>query len=308
MDLGPLWLPRSYKITCCLGGQPVPENPQSIRNWTQEVSDYVIDEHYTERTGSIEERTMESNCRLFQGNYLLSASALFNFNGLAGIGVTCKCPEATETEQFDKNCRRLAPCLNNGYRAFSINVRCICPEPYFGEICEKYCDQGQRMKGADGRDYCGCVPFYQGEECREMVCLNGGTEMKQRCLCPPNFLGYHCEIDTNRTSGTSRFQRYGDQEIMQGNELFTRDISGTIFSLIMIIVLVVSMYLLMKHRMQVQNRLATLRREDLSRPPHGLGGRRADMLSHEDARILPFRAAPILDGGPPPYASHPPRG
>lgn len=308
MEFGPLWLPRSFKITCCLGGQPTPENPQLVRNWTQEVSDYIIDEHYNERTASMEERTVESNCRLFQGSYLLSASALFNFNGLPGIGVMCNCPEAIGGEQLDKSCRRLSPCLNNGYRAFSLNIRCICPEPYFGDYCEKYCDQGQRMKGADGRDYCGCVPFYQGEECREMVCLNGGTEMKQRCLCPPNFLGYHCEIDTNRTSATSRFQRYGDQEIMQGNELFTRDISGTIFSLIMIIVLVVSMYLLMKHRMQVQNRLATLRREDLSRSAHGLGTRRADMISPEDTRILPFRAAPILDGGPPPYVSHPPRG
>lgn len=39
---------------------------------------------------------------------------------------------------------------------------------------------------------------------------------------------------------------------VQNNELFSRDISGTVFSLVMIIVLVVSMYLLMKHRMQVR--------------------------------------------------------
>lgn len=65
---------------------------QLVRNWTQEVSDYIIDEHYNERTASMEERTVESNCRLFQGSYLLSASALFNFNGLPGIGVMCNCP------------------------------------------------------------------------------------------------------------------------------------------------------------------------------------------------------------------------
>lgn len=41
----------------------------------------------------------------------------------------------------------MKPCLNNGYRSFSSSSHCICPEPYFGEQCEKYCDQGQRMKG-----------------------------------------------------------------------------------------------------------------------------------------------------------------
>lgn len=77
------------------------------------------------------------------------------------------------------------------------------------------------------------MPFYQGLECREMVCLNGGREDNGRCICPPQYLGYHCEIDTNRTGGGvggSRFQRFGDQS----SEMFTRDISGTIFSLIMV--------------------------------------------------------------------------
>lgn len=34
--------------------------------------------------------------------------------------------------------------------------------------------------------------------------------------------------------------------------MFSRDVSGTVFSLVMIVVLVLSMYLLMKHRMQVR--------------------------------------------------------
>lgn len=88
-----------------------------------------------------------------------------------------------------------------------------------------------------------------------MVCLNGGRESQGRCICPPQFLGFNCEINTNGTIGigggggineygrnvnsNSRFQRFGDQS----NEMFTRDISGTIFSLIMIIVLVVSVWL-----------------------------------------------------------------
>lgn len=39
--------------------------------------------------------------------------------------------------------------------------------------------------------------------------------------------------------------------LSKGNEFFSRDVSGTVFSLVMIVVLVLSMYLLMKHRMQV---------------------------------------------------------
>lgn len=303
---GPLWVPRVFKIMCCLGGYPVAENPQLVRNWTQEISDYVVDEHYNVQTGSTGERSLEGSCRFFHGSYLLSAEALFHFNDLSGIGVICECPDVPGKDHLDRNCRRLGPCQNNGYHTFSMHRRCMCPEPYFGDYCEKFCDQGQRLKAKDGHDYCACIPFYQGEECKEMVCLNGGTEIKQRCLCLPNYLGYHCEIDTNRTSGTSRFQRYGDQDLIQGSDLFTRDVSGTIFSLIMIIVLVVSMYLLMKHRMQVQNRFTSIRRDNLI--CGGLTPRRGDVVSPEDARILSFRAAPVLDGGPPPYLPHPQRG
>ncbi|CAJ0573648.1 unnamed protein product, partial [Mesorhabditis spiculigera] len=105
----------------------------------------------------------------------------------------------------------------------------------------------------DGREYCSCVPFYQGEECREMLCLNGGVETDRKCQCPPSFLGYHCEIDANRTTHGNRYGRFGDSQ--HDGELFSRDISGTVFSMVMIIVLIVSMYLLMKHRMHAQEKL-----------------------------------------------------
>lgn len=55
--------------------------------------------------------------------------------------------EVPPHEYLDRSCRRLKPCINNGHRSFSSNSECICPEPYFGEQCEKYCDQGQRMRG-----------------------------------------------------------------------------------------------------------------------------------------------------------------
>jgi hypothetical protein len=45
-----------------------------------------------------------------------------------------------------------------------------------------------------------------------MVCLNGGREEGRRCVCQQQYLGYHCEINTNNTGpGGSRFQRFGDQ-------------------------------------------------------------------------------------------------
>ncbi|PAV88951.1 hypothetical protein WR25_24385 [Diploscapter pachys] len=154
----------------------------TISNWTQRVVEYA--------RGNEEK---DDGCRLFEGSFLLSATALYNSSYTAGYGVKCKCP------------------------------------------------------GTDGHKYCGCLPFYQGQECNRMVCLNGGIEVTNRCQCPQYFLGYHCEIDTNRTMHqTPRFTRYPEN-----GDLFTRDISGTAFSLIMIILLIASLYLLLKHRLQL---------------------------------------------------------
>lgn len=53
----------------------------------------------------------------------------------------------------------------------------------------------------DGRDYCNCLPFYHGIECREPICLNGGRSLfdARGCECLPPFIGFHCEFDGNRT-------------------------------------------------------------------------------------------------------------
>jgi hypothetical protein len=303
------WVQKSQRITCCRGGDPKVDQPQFVRNFSFHVLDYVIDERQDDVT---------LNCRVFSVKYWIPPET--SFLDLAySVDVVCDCPDVGGGHLLDRNCRKLPGCKNNGVRSLADPRRCVCPQPFFGDNCERFCDQGQRLKGPDGRDYCSCVPFYQGLECREMVCLNGGREENGRCICPPQYLGYHCEIDTNRTGGGvggSRFQRFGDQS----SEMFTRDISGTIFSLIMIVVLVVSMYLLMKYRMQVQTRYLN-RRPDLlgacsipiSSSAAIVGGngatgclvasRRGDMISPEDPRIYAFR--PIgpadLDGGPPPY-------
>uniref|UniRef100_A0A1I7TFK8 EGF-like domain-containing protein n=1 Tax=Caenorhabditis tropicalis TaxID=1561998 RepID=A0A1I7TFK8_9PELO len=293
--LGPLWLSRTYKITCCRRGNPIAENPQLVSNWTQTASDYAVDEKLigTEQ---------DDHCRVFQGTFLLSAAALYNSTFIS-YGVQCKCPDAEE-QQLDQHCRRLPACQNGGYRSQSMGRRCSCPQPYFGEYCEKLCDQGQVLVGIDGHNYCSCLPFYQGETCSDLVCLNGGHEFRGRCSCPHNFVGYHCEIDTNKTKSNSRYTKYGPQSNAENGELFSRDISGTVFSLVMIVVLVVSMYLLMKHRMQVQSQYTTSRREEMNRAAqiYGIerGGGGTTTISRDDIRILPFVAAGIQP--PPPYA------
>ncbi|ULT90371.1 hypothetical protein L5515_008444 [Caenorhabditis briggsae] len=308
--LGPLWLSRTYKITCCRRGTPVAENPQLVSNWTETASDYAVDE-------KLVGTEQDDHCRVFQGTFLLSAAALYNSTFIS-YGVQCKCPDAEE-QQLDQHCRKLPACQNGGYRSQSMGRRCSCPQPYFGEYCEKLCDQGQVLVGIDGHNYCSCLPFYQGETCSDLVCLNGGHEFRGRCSCPHNFVGYHCEIDTNKTKSNSRYTKYGPQSTADTGDLFSRDISGTVFSLVMIVVLVVSMYLLMKHRMQVsfscsinicrnlpqvQSQYTSSRREEMNRAAQiygierGAGG--TTTISRDDIRILPFVAAGIQP--PPPYA------
>ncbi|KAI6213780.1 Protein cueball [Aphelenchoides besseyi] len=295
------------QITCCnLGVPTVPEN--LVRNFTLIPSDYTIEER------TVDDVTM--NCRDFEVRYLARRLRVLSDtdNDLdAEVPLRCKCSETPTTHSLDLNCRRLPDCKNHGVRASAAPHQCVCPVPFFGDRCEKYCDQGQRLIGHNGRNYCSCIPFYQGEECRDMLCLNGGREDNGRCICPPQYLGFHCEINTNHTGSGSRFQRFGDQ----GSEMFTRDVSGSIFSLILICVLVLSVYLLLKHRMQTRY---LNRRPDLlgacnfpvpasvvnaSGPGNCLtSARRSDLLSPDDPRLYSFRPVNAHDHGPPPYFQH----
>uniref|UniRef100_A0A915D744 EGF-like domain-containing protein n=1 Tax=Ditylenchus dipsaci TaxID=166011 RepID=A0A915D744_9BILA len=296
-----------------------------VKNFTYHLFSYVIDEQVGAGTSEDEGGNSATtlNCRVFHGSYYIPPPTIFNLEQFNyAIQVVCKCPEVgPNSHVLDRNCRRLPTCKNNGFRSLIDPRKCLCIQPFFGYHCEKFCDQGQRIRGLNGRDYCSCSAYYKGLECREMVCLNGGHEDNGRCICPSQFLGYHCEIDTNRTGHSveypsnghgpnSRFQRFGDQN----NEMFTRDISGTIFSLIMIVVLVVSMYLLMKHRMQVQTRYLSRRPDLLGAcnfpviPPTnaGLSARRVELVPtmESDSRSFPFRSiisTMVGDGGPPPY-------
>ncbi|VDO55561.1 unnamed protein product, partial [Brugia timori] len=75
-----------------------------------------------------------------------------------------------------------------------------------------------------------------------------------------------------------RFHGYREQNVYQDSDLLTRDVSSTIFSLVMIAVLILSMYLLMKHRMQVQNRFASVRREALVRSSIEINSRHGNVI------------------------------
>ncbi|KAI3422097.1 hypothetical protein GPALN_012631 [Globodera pallida] len=261
--------PKNFSIVCCMGGVPELAHPDLLHNFTLHSASYVIEDR---GIGLSVSDLASQNCRLFHGSVRLprppgplSTRLELSYSSQ----IVCKCPEYGMGRVLDRNCRRLPSCLNNGIHSLMDPRRCFCLDPFFGERCEKICDQGRRMKGPDGRDRCSCVPFYRGEECREAICLNGGRlSAAGHCECAAYFLGFHCEIDANRTIpsrahefGTSRFQRFGGGD--NGNEFFSRDVSGTVFSLVMIVVLVLSMYLLMKHRMQVQSRYLSSRRADL---------------------------------------------
>lgn len=48
---------------------------------------------------------------------------------------------------LDRSCRRLPACANSGIRSLMDPRRCFCLDPFFGDRCEKVCDQGRRVKG-----------------------------------------------------------------------------------------------------------------------------------------------------------------
>ncbi|KAI6189668.1 Protein cueball [Aphelenchoides bicaudatus] len=258
-----VWSPEMDQITCCNGGVPT-VSEALVKNVTIIPSDYTIEER------TVDDVTM--NCRDYEVRYLAQRSPALSdsdneFN--EEIKLKCKCPDAN-AQTLDSNCRRLQNCKNNGFRSSTSHRHCVCPQPFFGERCEKYCDQGQRLKSHTGRDYCSCLPFYQGEECREMVCLNGGREENGRCICLQQFLGYHCEINTNHTgTGGSRFQRFGDQ-----GEMFTRDRFP-----------------------------ATMTIAGGPGSNNCLTSGRPDLISPDDPRLYSFRpmSGVIPDTGPPPY-------
>jgi len=154
------------------------------------------------------------------------------------VGVRCKCPD---DGNLDRNCRYLPDCANGGYRSFSINLRCVCPPQWFGDLCEKFCLNGALYKdfasgGPDdglGVDRCKCMKNFYGEACDEVQCFNGGTPVKGRgCLCQQPYVGPHCE----EMSGVGQFDT-------PTSSSFHRDLSSTVVSLFLAVALALGVYL-----------------------------------------------------------------
>lgn len=65
----------------------------------------------------------------------------------------------------------------------TLNPSCLCPEPYFGDKCEK-------------------IP-----ECGGLMCKNGGRCLNSRCICSVGWTGVYCEtaieVKTPRFKGNS---------------------------------------------------------------------------------------------------------
>lgn len=94
--------------------------------------------------------------------------------------------------------------------------------------------------GLDGKKYCSCNPFFEGNECHEAKCFNNGRSENGRCSCLPQFFGNHCELNNTTyfngefmnhkphefgnslqsgssfsiNTGGSRFQGFGDQAVL----------------------------------------------------------------------------------------------
>uniref|UniRef100_A0A0K0E8L7 EGF-like domain-containing protein n=1 Tax=Strongyloides stercoralis TaxID=6248 RepID=A0A0K0E8L7_STRER len=287
-----------FTIKCCGGSYPIPTNASVQLNFTYTEADYEIGELNPQSLINKQDNN-EAYCKLFNGNFTILEKYVLQNHLLDLFNATCKCINQNNNSDIvlDSSCRQLPKCLNNGYRSFHSNNKCRCPQPYFGYICEKKCEQGILYKDHFGSDICSCHPYYQGSECKDIICLNG----------------YHCEIDTNNTIINPRITRYGESS----SDIFSRDVSGTVFSLVMIIVLVISMYLLMKHRMQSQNRYIPRRPDLLGGYILSIGGsstcsaatgihsnsQRRDMYQIDGRRGYQFRNMIPIEG-PPAYYSY----
>ncbi|KRX99662.1 hypothetical protein T4E_6595, partial [Trichinella pseudospiralis] len=173
---------RSFIITCCENGYPEPDEEiaGAVQEWTIQRVD--ADRRF-------------NACKSYTGNYNISLALLppKELKKSGEFGVRCKCPDGMDN--LDRNCRYLPECWNGGYRSFSIDLRCVCPEPWFGALCEKFCANGQLVKDG-GYDVCQCRPNFYGEECDHVLCFNHGTPVKGRgCLCRFPFVGMHCETE-----------------------------------------------------------------------------------------------------------------
>lgn len=214
-----------YSITCCRNGYPIPDPSIAprIQSWSQQLAGPV-------------HSNSNATCNRYIGQYSLPFGWTTN-NKDVTVGVRCQCPE----DNLDRNCRYLPDCANSGYRSFSINLRCVCPPQYFGELCEKYCLNGDLVKDSYQIDQCVCPKYFYGDECEHITCFNGGTAVNGRgCSCQIPYVGLHCETRINGTI---------DDSLQYHHDSLQKDLSGTIVSLFLVIAVgLIIFYLIRRHR------------------------------------------------------------
>uniref|UniRef100_A0A5S6PZR1 EGF-like domain-containing protein n=1 Tax=Trichuris muris TaxID=70415 RepID=A0A5S6PZR1_TRIMR len=214
---------RSFKITCCENGHPVPDD-----DIAQAVQELTIEE--------VEDDGRFSSCKSYTGYYNISVAEQPPREKFGEFGVKCKCPDGMTN--LDRNCRYVPECLNGGYRSFSIDLRCVCPKPWFGPLCDKFCANGVLTK-QHGYDLCQCRENFYGEECDHILCFNHGTPVKGRgCLCRFPYVGLHCETELSHL-----VEFPSDSRVKWYSYLF-----GTCFSIFLIMVVAMAAYCLFRRR------------------------------------------------------------
>lgn len=134
--------------------------------------------------------------------------------GISGSGqCVCKNPNV------DCFCSEKEPCLNGGECDMASGGICKCPEGYYGEHCERYCDDFDTCHNhgqCNSLGYCECQDDYVGDTCilkcdRKNYCNDHGD-------CQP---GGVCQCDENWTGNTCSHHVYqpSPNEMEQGLEL-----------------------------------------------------------------------------------------
>uniref|UniRef100_A0A1I7Z5B7 EGF-like domain-containing protein n=1 Tax=Steinernema glaseri TaxID=37863 RepID=A0A1I7Z5B7_9BILA len=178
---------------------------------------------------------------------------------------------------------------------------CPCPPSYFGERCEKYCDNGILVTSVGGTQFCSCVLDYYGEECKDITCLNNGTKNKLtgRCDCTSNFMGYRCETNiTNMIKSTFTHYHLNDSQSP------VRDISHKIYGAMFALVWVLAVYVGCRRQIQICNSCMPDTRAAYTYPQtnsFSTGGSRQDMTDPVYVGVVHVRQPAQLTEAPPPY-------
>uniref|UniRef100_H2UBB8 Delta-like protein n=1 Tax=Takifugu rubripes TaxID=31033 RepID=H2UBB8_TAKRU len=139
----------------------------------------------------------------------------------------CACPPGYSGKNYEHACAS-SPCAHGGTcHEVPGAFECRCPpgwegptcttsesslspqsptgdvDEYVNECAARPCVNARSCKNLIGGYHCDCFQGWAGQNCDLSVkgchgqCQNGGTCQGRLCLCPPGFLGTHCETQRN---------------------------------------------------------------------------------------------------------------